>query len=85
MRRLSNIVQDWVSDLDAVSGKNFSVWTQSDTTLRELPRDILAVNADILFGGFSKALEYCVGKPLYHAENLILGKNADKPVFMYSK
>ncbi len=92
MRRLSQVIEDLVSDIDALSGKCFTKHDDADFGdrvdefgLGYMVADVALVNADAFLTGVAQALEYCVGKPLYHAENLILGRSENRPCFIYSK
>jgi|TARA_B100002003_G_C14109637_1_gene533703 hypothetical protein len=81
MRRPSHVIEELVSNIDALSGKCYTKH-QSDEFTDEVCRfrpgymvaDVLLVNGEGLFTELARTLEYCIAKPLYHLENKISGK-----------
>lgn len=67
MKRPSKVVENLVNDIDAVSGKCFSY-------RGSFACEVALTNADFILTGLARGLEYFVAKPLYHAENLIIGR-----------
>lgn len=86
MKRLSIVVEDLVSELDALSGEYLTKHHNSERLgrLKDVLKEIIWCNTEIFFDRCGEILEYIVAKPRYHLENALLG-NSPNINWIYGK
>ncbi len=80
---LSERIQDWISRIDALSGKCFTMHEETEPLLSTMPKDMVLVCGDVLFTGLAEYTEHLIAKPVYYIEKA-LGLKPD-PVWIFSK
>ena len=87
MTRPSNFLAELANNVDALSGKYFTKTHKSEIKgrLRDIPREAVWSNAEIVLGGCAYFLEKVIAKPIYHLENLVLGREETSPSWTFGR
>jgi hypothetical protein len=84
MNRFSVSLAELVNDIDGLGGKYMTKWQSTKGRFRDMPKEIIWCNAEVFLESCAQFLEYLVVKPIYHIENVLLGKSEKKPILTYS-